>query len=245
MKNKDLWTPSKFIKTKHGLKASRDVNHVAIGSRFVGDIQAAVYEHAIHMHACGVLLDLGCGNVPLYETYRDFVEEIICVDWEHSFHDNKYLDYVYDVNRKIPLPDNHFDTILTTDVLEHIAAPQQFWHEVARLLKPGGKVIMAVPFLYGIHEAPYDYARYTEYQISLACTQNGLKIIYLEPYGGSVEVILDIVAKHLKFSKLLSAIHLTVSKCLSRLLRGRQFYRKITRKFPLGYCLIAQKNNDR
>jgi SAM-dependent methyltransferase len=241
VKNKETWKPGKFILTKQGLKASRDRREVSIGSRFICDIQAAVYERAIRRHARGVLLDLGCGKVPLYELYRDYVTENICVDWVETPHKSEYFDYEYDLNREIPLADNQFDTILATDVLEHIANPDCFWHEVARLVKPGGKVIIGAPFLYWLHEEPYDFARYSEYRLTLFCEQNGLTVVSLEAYGGSLEVVLDIIAKHLKFSRILSAVHLMMSKAVTRLFSGRKFINKTARRFPLGYCLVAEK----
>ena len=241
MKNKDTWKPGKFILTKHGLRASRDRREVGIGSRFIGDIQAAVYERAIRTHARGRLLDLGCGKVPLFELYRDYITENICVDWAGSFHESKHLDYEFDLNHEIPLPDNQFDTILAADVLEHIANPDCFWHEMARLVKPGGKIILGVPFLYQIHEAPYDFARYSEFRLSLFCEQHRLKVVSLEPYGGSIEVIFDMIAKHLTFSRILSALHLVVSKMVSGCFIGRKLYKKTARRFPLGYCLTAEK----
>lgn len=241
VKNKDAWKPGKFILTKHGLRASRDRREVGIGSRFIADIQAIVYELAIRTHTRGRLLDLGCGKVPLFELYRDYVTENICVDWAGSFHNSEHLDFEFDLNREIPLPDNQFDTILAADVLEHIANPDCFWHEMARLVKPGGKVILGVPFLYQLHEEPCDFARYSEYRLTMFCEQHGLEVVSLEAYGGSLEVIFDIIAKHLKFSRILSAVHLVVSKAISRFFMGKTFYKKIVRKFPLGYCLVAKK----
>lgn len=241
VKNKETWKPGKFVLSKQGLRASRDRREVGIGSRFIGDLQAAVYERAIRTYARGVLLDLGCGKVPLYELYRDYVTENICVDWAETFHKSEHLDFECDLNREIPLADNLFDTILATDVLEHIANPDCFWHEAARLLKPGGNIILGVPFLYFIHEEPYDYARYSEYRLTLFCEEHGLTVVSLEPYGGALEVIFDIIAKHLKFSRLLSAVHLIVSKAVSRFFKEKKFYKKIARRFPLGYCLAAEK----
>ena len=241
MKNKESWKPGKFILTKKGLKASRDRKVVTIGSRFIADIQGKVYAEAIRSHARGLLLDVGCGSVPLYQFYRDYISDNICIDWVNSSHKTNYLDYEINLNNKIPLESNSFDTILATDVLEHLVNPECFWNEMARLLKEGGKIILAIPFMYWIHEPPHDYARYTEFQLTHFCQTNGLNVVSLEPYGGSVEVLLDIIAKHLSFSNILSFIHLIFSKAIRRLISGRKFYRKLTRRFPLGYLLIAEK----
>lgn len=81
MKNKDLWKPSKFVYKRGNLIASRDPNEVGIGSRLISDIIAAIYNKNLKLHAKGKLLDLGCGKVPLYNSYKDYISDNICVDW--------------------------------------------------------------------------------------------------------------------------------------------------------------------
>ena len=244
MKNEHLWKPGRFIPIGNRLIASRDRREVGVGSRFIGDIQAEVYARAIREHAKGSLLDIGCGRAPLYGLYKQYVNNIVCIDWADSPHDNLHLDYEFDINREIPLADNAFDTILATDVLEHLSNPDCFWRETARLLTVGGKIILGVPFLYHLHETPYDYARYSEYRLALFCRQNGLHILYLEPYGGSLEVLCDIIAKHVRFSMILSSVHLKASKALVRSFVGKFIFKKTAGQFPLGYCLVAKKTDS-
>jgi len=241
MINKELWTATKFVKTKDGYSASMDPKEVLIGSRFIASIQVLLYQHLIEKFASGLLLDLGCGNVPLYQMYQDYVSDNICVDWGSSFHDNPYLDHEANINNGVPLADNIFDTILMTDVLEHISNPELVMGEVSRLLKPKGKLILTVPFLYKIHEKPYDYFRYTEFSLRMFCQKNNLDILYLEPYGGTFEVILDITAKQLARFPLLSSTHLFLSRLLIKSRFGQNVSAKTAKNFPLGYGLVAQK----
>jgi len=241
MKNSNSWKPSKYVLTKHGLRASRDKTEVAPGSWFVADILAGVYERALKTHARGVLLDLGCGKVPLYQVYKDYVSDNICVDWKNTFHKNAYLDFECDLNTGVPLPDQQFDTILVTDLMEHILNPDIVWKDIARLLKPRGRIIMGVPFFYWIHEEPYDYFRYTEYKLRSFCDNNGLIVLELTRYGGLLEVILNIIAKLVKFSVIISKLHLSISKILVKSYIGRWMFKKTSAKYPLGYCLVAQK----
>jgi SAM-dependent methyltransferase len=242
MRNKELWTPTKYVKTERGYKPSKDPQMLGIGSRFVADILIKHYEVMIREHARGMLLDMGCGNIPYYEIYKDLVDGNLCVDWENSLHKNPFLDQLVDLNEKVPLESETFDTILLTDVLEHIAEPQLLMSEIARLLKPDGKVLIAVPFLYCLHEQPHDYYRYTEHALRRFCTNNDLTVISLTAYGGVPEVILDIVAKNIAFSRALSHAHLMVSTRLISLSFVRRVSSKTSRLFPLGYCLVARKN---
>jgi len=172
--------------------------------------------------------------------YKDLVSDTICIDWENTYHKNPFLDFETDINNGISLPDNHVDTILMTDVLEHIYRPKILWTEMKRVMKTSGKIILSVPFFYWIHESPYDYYRYTEHTLRRYCIENDLKIIYLKPYGGPVEIILDIISKNLK-SSLLLKIHILLSTTIMKFSIVKIFSRKNSKKFPLGYCLVAQK----
>ncbi|WP_233501761.1 methyltransferase domain-containing protein [Acaryochloris thomasi] len=218
-----------------------DPKQVAIGSRFIASIQVSVYQELIEKHASGVLLDLGCGDVPLYQMYKNLVTDNICIDWADSLHQKMYLDHAVNLNEGIPLSDSRFDTVLMTDVLEHISNPQLVMREIARVLKPKGKLILTVPFFYWLHETPYDYFRYTEFSLRMFCEENNLNILLLDAYGGALEVILDIMAKQLVGSSILSSLHFRLSKALIKSHMGRRRSDKTSHKFPLGYCLVAEK----
>ncbi|BAY91944.1 MULTISPECIES: class I SAM-dependent methyltransferase [unclassified Tolypothrix] len=242
MQNKDFWEETKFVQTTKGYRASNNPIHVGVGSRFIVNILGRTYEPLINKYAKGLLLDLGCGNVPLYAMYRDKIVDNVCVDWSNSIHKNKYLDYVFDLNDRLLLESEQFDTILLTDVLEHIANPEFLINEITRLLKPGGHLILTVPFFYWIHEQPHDYFRYTEFCIKRFCENNKLNVILLEPYGGAPEIILDIVAKNLMdVSPMLCKIHCNVSTLFINSYIGKKISTKTSKSFPLGYSLIAQK----
>ena len=62
---------------------------------------------------------------------------------------------------QLPFHDNAFDAIISEAVLEHVLEPKQVVAEIYRVLKPGGYVCAAVPFLQGFHASPHDYQRYT------------------------------------------------------------------------------------
>jgi len=91
-------------------------------------------------------LDCGCGFVPYYRIYKDLVEDNVYIDWENTLHKNNFLDEVVNLNEGTPYPSNSFDTILLTDVLEHISEPRKLMGEISRVLKPEGKLILGVVF---------------------------------------------------------------------------------------------------
>jgi SAM-dependent methyltransferase len=241
MKNADRWRPTKFVMHGQRLRASRAPEHVAAGSRFITDVLAARYQPLLEQHARGRLLDLGAGAVPLYEVYRDRVETVTCVDWPESAHAGVHIDIDADLNEPLPLEAAAYDTVLLTDVLEHVYRPHRLIGDVARVLAPGGKLLLAVPFFYWIHEAPHDYARYTAFMLRRLCTEAGLSVLLLEETGGSPEILLDLLGKHLGWSGALSVLHARVARRLLQLPGVAAASRYSARWFPQGYVLVAQK----
>ena len=132
MKNKDQWVPNKFVFRKGVLTASRNQSEVRAASRLVAGIVAGRYGARIPQYARGRLLDLGCGKVPLYEAYRSYISENICIDWENTAHKNEHLDATSDLSQRLPYGENEFDTIILSDVLEHIPQPEDLWREMSR-----------------------------------------------------------------------------------------------------------------
>ena len=198
MKNEDKWEPSKFVYKNKKLIASRNTQEVAISSRLMADLIAEAYESNIQKYAKGKLLDLGCGKAPLYQAYRKYVTSITCADWHNTLHGIDYLDFICDLNSKLPFDDEEFDTIILSDVLEHIARPWNAWKEMARILAKDGKILMNVPFYYPLHEQPHDYYRYTEYALRHLANEHGLRVLEIYSLGGAPEIIADLLGKNLR-----------------------------------------------
>jgi 2-polyprenyl-3-methyl-5-hydroxy-6-metoxy-1,4-benzoquinol methylase len=120
-----------------------------------GVLQAAASEHAR-----GRLVDIGCGLKPYARMFAPFVEEHVGVDHPESPHALTSVDVLataYD----IPLEAETFDTVLMTEVLEHLETPDAALAEAERLLRRGGKIILTTPFIWVLHEEPRDFFRYT------------------------------------------------------------------------------------
>lgn len=245
MQNQEKWKPSKFIYKNGKLRASKDAKEVNIGSRLNVELIADFYQRNLRLHAKGKLLDLGCGKVPLYAAYKEFITDNICVDWSNTFHKNEYLDYELDLTKKLPFNDNEFDTIILSDVLEHIPVPELLWVEMTRILTMNGKIIMNVPFYYWLHEQPHDYYRYTEFALRRFAQNCGLRLVQLEPTGGAPEIMTDIFAKNIlrlpKLGRSLSLIAQWVTLRFIRTKLGKRISVATSSNFPLGYFLVAEK----
>ncbi|MEX2015867.1 MAG: class I SAM-dependent methyltransferase [Candidatus Hydrogenedentales bacterium] len=245
MKNEDKWHPSKFVYRRGRLMASRDVAEVNASSRLAADLVAEWYNETLRQHAKGRLLDLGCGKAPLYHAYREFVSDIICVDWANSLHKNEHLDFECDLSEPLPFANGEFDTVILSDVLEHLPEPGHLWKEMARVLAPGGKILLNVPYFYWLHERPHDYYRYSEFALRRFVEQSSLRVISLRPIGGSPEIIADIFAKHFQFVPVIgSGLAGLVQYCTKLFIMtpiGKRLSAKTSEVFPFGYFLIAGK----
>lgn len=128
----------------------------------------------------GILVDLGCGEAPYKEYFLQHAEKYLGVDWDNSLHHTK-ADIASNLNEKIDLPDEYADTLVALSVIEHLCEPQIFLNECYRVLKPGGHLILQAPFQWWLHEAPYDYFRYTPYEFIYMLKKAGFSDIIIEP----------------------------------------------------------------
>jgi hypothetical protein len=104
---------------------------------------------------------------------------------------------------------------------------------------------MNVPFLYWLHEEPFDYYRYTRYALEYLTREAGLEVIELETLGGLSEVLADMVSKvAAKLPLVGPPIALAVQGMVSAFgctSLGNSIARKTGDRFPLGYALVARK----
>jgi SAM-dependent methyltransferase len=244
MKNPHKWRPSKYEISEKGVKGTHNSNELAVSSRLIADLTAAFYNRAIPAYARGKLLDMGCGKAPLYGLYKHYCTDIILTDWDNTLHQNEHLDFTCDLNKPLPVDNNEFNTILLSDVLEHIVEPMPLWKEMHRILSPRGKVILNTPFMYWLHEQPYDYYRFTEHALKHMAESAGFRIIELDSYGGGPAVILDILAKSTATRKKGGRfMQWCIGQFSNRLKKGA-FMKKSRKLFPLGYFMVVEKLED-
>lgn len=247
MKNIDQWKPTKYVQRRGCLSGSRDPAQVHLSSRLITDRVAKAYEEILPTHACGDLLDLGCGQVPLYSAYEANVKSVTCVDWPGSPHDVGHADILCDVNEPLPIESDLFDTVICSDVLEHLHSPSVTLAEISRVLRPGGKLILSVPFMYGLHEQPHDYHRYTRFAIENWCELHGLQSVQIQEVGGAGDVLCNVIAKLLSRIPIIGGLMSRVVQAAWSLLRSigpiRRADQKTSGQFPIEYMAVLQKPN--
>jgi len=92
------------------------------------------------------------------------------------------VDVVCDLTQVNPLRSGRFDAIVLMNVLEHVYDTNSLFGALIELLKTGGILVIAVPFLVKIHQEPIDYIRYTHYALERLSEKHGLTTEILEGY---------------------------------------------------------------
>jgi SAM-dependent methyltransferase len=131
----------------------------------------------------GIVYDLGCGNKPYKNLICSKAENYVGVDWGNTYH-NHEMDIQADLNKELPIEDEVADTVVSFQVLEHLSEPKVFLRESRRILKKNGNVLITVPFQWHVHEAPYDYFRYTPFGLKYLLSEAGYNSIEIKSNGG-------------------------------------------------------------
>ncbi|HMR91046.1 MAG TPA: methyltransferase domain-containing protein [Chitinophagaceae bacterium] len=211
-------------------------------SYLVKDIKKAVEENA-----SGDVLDIGCGNKP-YESY--FSQKVLsytgCDVVQSS---DAKVDVICEAT-SLAFEDNRFDTVFSTQVIEHVSDPQAMLHEAFRVMKNGGKLILSFPFAWELHEEPYDFFRYTKYGIAALLKNAGFEIEEVKPNGGKWAAVFQLQLNMLYSSFLKKGVFRKMLKGFFVTLRFTVVYNSIAvwldKKFfdpvlTLNYVVVARK----
>lgn len=91
----------------------------------------------------------------------------------------------------LPFASATFDAVICAELLEHVADPVSVLTQVWQVLKPGGRLLISVPFLYRIHGDPYDFGRYTDHYWQEQLTRSRFERLSIERHGLFFSVLLD------------------------------------------------------
>lgn len=170
------------------MRYSSTARHLPRGLRrwiqhFEASIDDAVAAFAGTLDARARVLDAGAGEGQYAhhfarQRYSGVDLAIGDSNWNYA-----HLDCVADLSR-LPFPDATFDACLNIVTLEHLREPQAALNEMARTMRPGGRLLIAVPLEWEVHQAPHDYFRYTSHGLRYLLERAGFADLDLRPVGG-------------------------------------------------------------
>ncbi|WP_239002631.1 class I SAM-dependent methyltransferase [Rhodovastum atsumiense] len=147
--------------------------------------------------AGAVVLDAGAGDQPYRHLFAHCTYE--SADFEKVDKPYARSTYVCDLAH-IPVEDARYDAVVFSQVMEHLPDPAAVLAELARVLRPGGRLFYSGPLFYEEHEQPYDYYRYTQFAVRLLLQRGGFTVVqlrWLEGYLGTCAYQLERMSSHL------------------------------------------------
>lgn len=195
-------------------------------------------ENISYLH--GKILDIGGKKANKRGAFRPPLKQV--ESWEYLNTDLSTKPDIRAGAEQIPVSDGSYNTVLLTEVLEHIQDPLQVLAEAYRVLAPEGILVLSMPFLVPVHSDPHDYQRWTREKLELELEKVGFKIKAFNSMGGIIAVIWDLMHRQCSSEAFLPRI---IGKGLFYLAPLFKVFDKLVsnqKGITTGYFLIAQKN---
>ncbi|MFO0959486.1 MAG: methyltransferase domain-containing protein [Isosphaeraceae bacterium] len=182
----EAWRPPPFHRVVTRLDATK-----AAARRFL-DLQAgSIWADlkALLPDCRGIVLDVGCGAQPYRHLlaagaqYRGIDHVYAREHFGYEMPDTTYYD-----GERWPVESGSVDVVLATETLEHVPEPVSFLAEAARCARPGGRIILTVPFAARWHYIPHDYWRFTPSSLRQMLEDAGFANVEIYARGNAVTV---------------------------------------------------------
>lgn len=157
-----------------------------------GWIEGALGRHAGPGSTIGnrTALDVGCGRQP-------FRERVEALGFAYAGTDARQtpegsVDFVCAIDGELPPALERaapFGLVLGTELMEHVADWKLAFANLARLVDAGGVVILTCPFVFPLHEEPYDFWRPTPHALRWFAAEAGFAVVESEKLGDVWEVL--------------------------------------------------------
>lgn len=190
------------------------------------------------------VLDAGAGTAP----YRVLFEnvEYVTSDWAGSMHDEALDADIIAPLDALPVGDGTFDAVVCTQVLEHVPDVRAVLGELHRILVPAGRLFVTVPFVWELHEEPFDFFRFTSYGLETTLRDAGFREVAVEPYGGYFSVLGQLLRSYGSITgvdRSTGVVRRMTARTLARIgptLRGLDRFDS-RQGLPLGYAASAAR----
>lgn len=137
----------------------------------------------------GRVLDVGAGQAPWRELLDHAEYTGLDVESAQDFGMRRTPGIVYYDGSRMPFADASFDHLLCAEVLEHVPDAEAFASELARVLRPGGSLVLTLPWSARLHHLPHDYRRLTRYGLQALLGRAGFSTVRIEERGNDVAAV--------------------------------------------------------
>lgn len=213
----------------------------------------AKLEQLARQYAQGHLVDIGCGTRPYESIFSAYVTDYFGVDWEgasEAHYGAATKADLYADCTNTGLDSESFDTLLSTQVMEHIYDTNAYLGECYRLLKKGGMGIYSVPFVWETHAEPFDYYRFTRYSLEKLFVQHGFVVEKIEPVGGVYATLMQMKIVSLYYRPIQSRPYRILRRIRNELLIPIQNFLALhldsifwSDKLCLNYVVVVRKTS--
>ena len=195
------------------------------------------------------ILDLGCGTKP-YKRLFNFAEKYVGYDIEK----NREVDVV-GFNWELPFKDDEFDSLISTQVLEHTEKINETIQEIRRVVKNNGLIFISVPFVFPEHEIPNDFFRFSQYGLrKIFCDFDVLEVKPSNGYVGTVLLVINNFIHYIPGSKIFAPLIFFLNNIMASFFdwlvkvlvpitnsqRMRDIHKYYYLGFPANYTLICR-----
>ena len=167
------------------------------------------------------------------------------------------VDLVADLGEVNPFKAGAFDSVVLMNVLEHVYESRGLLSSISQIVKPGGSMIITVPFLLKVHQPPFDFHRYTPYAIEKMADEAGFYVESLQGYYNPQYLLNESLGNAWQYSiASQSSLQRTVAKGLVFMIqRLVNALGRVTRKgfldsyssqpnpAPVGYLVVLRKKD--
>jgi len=209
-------------------------------------IDRAVAAFAATLPGGIAMLDVGAGGGHYRRHFG--AQRYVAVDRGYEQRNYAGLDVAGDI-RRLPFGDGALEAAMCVEVIEHVFETREFLAELARVVAPGGRLLLTSPLCYGEHMQPWDFHRFTRFALERLLDEGGFAIESLEARGGFFTLAAYLVARVPDelvrngggFARLAKPLaRLLCTYLLAPLLLALDGLDR-NRRFTLGYVCVARR----
>ncbi|WP_210324170.1 class I SAM-dependent methyltransferase [Azorhizobium oxalatiphilum] len=138
----------------------------------------------------GQVLDVGAGQAPWTGMLGPDARYMgVDIEKADAFGMMRVPGVVYYDGGRLPMDDGSFDTLMCVEVLEHVPDPEALLADMHRVLKPGGRLLLTVPWSARVHHIPHDYSRFTRFGLASRMAAAGFVDVEVQERGNDIAAI--------------------------------------------------------